>query len=85
MLENLIKKHIDSISEYAELRAQVNSSAKVRISSGNLVANTRVTAGGVSARVYKNGVYGFSSMGEYSDESIKNVLSAAKDNALFLD
>ena len=85
MLSDILKKHIDGISDYTELRSQVNSSCKVRISSGNLVANSRVTSGGVSARVYKNGVYGFASMGEYSDESIKKVLCAARDNALFLD
>ncbi len=85
MLNDLLKNHIGSVSDYAELRTQLNNSCKVRISSGNLVANTRVTSGGVCARVYKNGVYGFASMGEYSDESIKNVLNAARDNALFLD
>lgn len=85
MLDDILKNHIDGISDYAELRSQVNTSCKVRISSGNLVANSRVTSGGVCARVYKNGVYGFSSMGEYSDDSIKNVLSAARDNAVFLD
>lgn len=85
MLQDILKNHIDGISDYTELRSQINSSCKVRISSGNLVANSRVTSGGVSARVYKNGVYGFASMGEYSDESIRNVLRAARDNALFLD
>ncbi|MBQ7962324.1 MAG: TldD/PmbA family protein [Clostridia bacterium] len=85
MLQDILKNHINGLSDYTELRSQINSSCKVRISSGNLVANSRVTAGGVSARVYKNGVYGFASMGEYSDESIKNVLNAARDNALFLD
>ena len=85
MLQDILKNHINGLSDYTELRSQINSSCKVRISSGNLVANSRVTSGGVSARVYKNGVYGFASMGEYSDESIKNVLNAARDNALFLD
>lgn len=85
MLQDILKNHINMLSDYTELRSQINSSCKVRISSGNLVANSRVTSGGVSARVYKNGVYGFASMGEYSDESIKNVLNAARDNALFLD
>ncbi len=85
MLNDILQKHILSVADYAELRSQVNNSCKVRISSGNLVANTRSTTGGVCARVYKNGVYGFASMGEYSDDSIKEVLNAARDNALFLD
>ena len=85
MLNDLIKNSISSIGDYAEVRAQVNTNNKISIISGNLVGNSRATSGGVSARVYKNGVYGFSSMGEYSEESIKNVINAAKENALFLD
>ena len=85
MLNDLIKKHIDGISDYTEVRSQINTNNRISIISGNLVGNSRVTSGGVCARVYKNGVYGFSSMGEYSDESIKNVINAARDNALFLD
>ena len=85
MLNDLIKKHIGSISDYAEVRSQINTNNKISIISGNLVGNSRATSGGVCSRVYKNGVYGFSSMGEYSDESIKSVINAARDNAVFLD
>ena len=85
MLNDIIKKHIDNISEYTEVRAQINTNNKISIVSGNLVGNSRVTSGGVCSRVYKNGVYGFASMGEYSDESIKNVINAAQKNAIFLD
>lgn len=85
MLNDLIKKQIDGISDYTEVRSQINTNNRISIISGNLVGNSRVTSGGVCARVYKNGVYGFSSMGEYSDESIKSVINAARDNAIFLD
>jgi TldD protein len=57
----------------------------VTLLGGNLVANSRSDDSGVSARVYKNGVYGFASAAEYSDESIKAVLDAAQENALFMD
>ncbi len=85
MLNDIIKKHLENISEYTEVRAQINTNNKISIVSGNLVGNSRVTSGGVCSRVYKNGVYGFASMGEYSDESIKNVIKAAQKNAIFLD
>lgn len=85
MLHDKIKDLINGIPEYTELRAQVNTNYGISIVSGNLVGNSRATSSGVSARVYKNGVYGFSSMGDYSEESAKNVLRAAKENALFLD
>lgn len=85
MLHDKIKDLVNGIPEYTELRAQVNTNYGISIVSGNLVGNSRATSSGVSARVYKNGVYGFSSMGDYSEESIKNVLRAAKENAIFLD
>lgn len=85
MLHDKIKDLINGIPEYTELRAQVNTNYGISIVSGNLVGNSRATSSGVSARVYKNGVYGFSSVGDDSEESAKNVLRAAKENALFLD
>lgn len=85
MLHDKIKDLINGVPEYTELRAQVNTNYGISIVSGNLVGNSRATSSGVSARVYKNGVYGFSSMGDDSEESAKNVLRAAKENALFLD
>lgn len=85
MLNDLISKHIADVSDYTEIRAQVNTNCGISIVSGNLVGNSRVTTSGVCARIYKNGVYGFSSVGEYNEESVKSVLKAAKDNALFLD
>ncbi len=85
MLTDILNKHISGVSDYTEIRAQVNTNYGISIVSGNLVANSRVESSGVSARVYKNGVYGFSSMGEYSDESVKAVINAAEKNAVFLD
>ncbi len=85
LLKDLISMHIADVSDYAEIRTQINTNCGISIVSGNLIGNSRVVSSGVSARVYKNGVYGFSSVGEYNDESVKAVLNAAKDNALFLD
>lgn len=85
MLNDLISRHVNQLSEYTEVRTQINHDCGISIVSGNLVGNSRVTTSGVSARVYKNGVYGFSSVGEYNEESVKAVINAAKDNALFLD
>lgn len=52
--------------------------------SGNLSANYRSEDSGTSARVYKNGVYGFSSIAETSDEASIKALKAASENADFL-
>ena len=70
---------------HTELRAQKNRTRRVVSVKGNLMGNSRVEESGVSARVRKNGVYGFSSMAELSEEAAKAVLSAASENAVFMD
>ncbi|MGN0517433.1 MAG: TldD/PmbA family protein [Acutalibacteraceae bacterium] len=87
MLKDIIAPYASSFAPnmHTELRAQINKSRKAVLLSGNLVTNTRQEGSGVSARVYKNGIYGFSSMAEISDEAVKAVLNAAADNAEFLD
>ena len=85
MLVNLLKPFKSGLKDYTELRAQVNKTRHVSFLAGNMVSNTQSAKGGVSARVYKGGTFGFASGAEYSNESIKNVLVAATDNAAFMD
>ena len=70
---------------HTELRGQVNRSRRVTLLSGSVVGNARSDISGISARVYKNGVYGFSSMAEYTPEAAAKVLHAASENAAFMD
>jgi TldD protein len=67
-----------------ELRAQLNTARSVTLISGNLTTFRSETAG-VSARCYKNGVYGFASMAELSVTAAEAVLKAASDNTAFMD
>ncbi len=69
---------------HTELRAQLNRSRVVALVNGNLVSNARTDVSGVSARSYKKGVYGFSSMAEMSEEAARAVLLAAAENADFM-
>ncbi len=87
MLEDFIsgKKALFSEGVHTELRAQENRSRVATLIQGNLVSNARSEVMGVSARVYRNGVYGFSSMAEYSPAAAEAVLKAATDNAAFMD
>ena len=85
MLIDLVSAHKSEFKEYTELRAQVNTSRQVSFLAGNMVSNAQSSTGGISARVYKGGTYGFASAAEYSDESIKDVLKAASCNAAFMD
>ncbi len=70
---------------HTELRGQVSRSRSAALLNGNLISNSRTDVSGVSARVYKGGVYGFSSMAEYSTQAAERVLKAAHDNAVFMD
>ncbi|MCR5611584.1 MAG: TldD/PmbA family protein [Clostridiales bacterium] len=86
MINDLVtdKKHLFASGANTELRAQLNRSRQVALVNGDLVNNVRTENMGVSARVYENGVYGFSSTAEYTDDSVREVLKAASENAAFL-
>lgn len=87
MLRDIItdKRELFPAGCHTELRAQMNRTRSVSILSGNLTGNSRVEVSGVSARVYKNGVWGFSSAAALNDAAAKDVLIAAADNAAFMD
>lgn len=87
MLEDFIssKKSLFADGVHTELRAQENRQRQVALIQGNLTGNVRANTSGVSARVYKNGVYGFSSMAETNAAAADAVLAAATENAAFMD
>ncbi|MBQ1870988.1 MAG: TldD/PmbA family protein [Lachnospiraceae bacterium] len=68
-----------------ELRVHENRTRGVSITDGDVSNNVRMNIAGVSARVGKNGIYGFSSMADTTMEAGKAVLKAATDNAVFMD
>lgn len=73
------------LSEYTELRVQENREFAIAFLKGNLVQNTKTNNGGVSARVRKQGSWGFSSSSEVNEEMVKEVIKAAEANAIFLN
>lgn len=72
------------LKDYTELRAHRNASTTIRFVNGNLVENSRTESSGCSARVYKNGFWGFASTPEVDAAAIRNVLDYAAKNAQFL-
>ncbi len=72
-------------SGYTELRIQENKSLAIAFLKGNNVTNVKSASSGVSARVYKNGAWGFASNSQRTDEAIRFVIDSATKNALFLD
>ena len=79
-----LNKFYDEFSEYTELRIHENSSTKIAIVNGNVMTNSRTTCGGVNARVYIDGHWGFSSSSSVGDDDIRRVIAEAKSNAEFL-
>ncbi|MBD5459613.1 MAG: TldD/PmbA family protein [Lachnospiraceae bacterium] len=79
------KKSLFSTGVHTELRAQESRSRGVSLIQGNLTANQRSEVSGTSARVYQNGVNGFSSIAECSGQAAEAVLKAATENAVFMD
>lgn len=67
-----------------ELRAQMSLRRAVTMQSGSVVRNVRTGAGGVSARVYKDGRWGFASAAEVSGEAVEKALQKAEGNAALL-
>lgn len=68
-----------------ELRVQKNTMKQASFIDGRLINNSSASSGGISARVYKNGSYGFASAPAYDNETAKEVLKNAETNAFFLD
>ncbi len=87
MLQDFVTKHRAGFAAGAstELRAQRSLQRRVTILKGNLAGNARTDTRGVSARVYRNGVYGFASAADMTDAAVKSVLDNATGNAAFLD
>ncbi len=87
MLNDVLSSQKDRFDPgtHTELRGQLNRSRRVVLLGGNVVQNSRSDISGVSARVYRNGTYGFSSMAEFTPEAAGKVLHAASENAAFMD
>ncbi|QVK17469.1 TldD/PmbA family protein [Mycoplasmatota bacterium] len=85
MITRSLKKYLDELTQYTELRVQENKTLNMGFLNGNMVSNTKTSNNGVGARVYKNGSWGFASNSEIDDASVKEVLKAASNNALFLN
>ena len=87
MLTDIISSQARHFADGAQtvLRGHENRDRRVVLLKGNLVQNVRSESRGVSARVTKNGRYGFSSVASYTEKDAQAVLKAATENALFLD
>ncbi len=80
MLDQL-ERHAPYLHPYTELRLHTNHTRSVQLIGGSVVANQSSSRGGVSARTYEDGAFGFASFPSLSDDAIPGALRAAADNA----
>lgn len=83
MLDQL-ERYADHLEPYTELRLHKNHQSNVVMVSGSLMTNQSTTVGGVSARSYRDGAFGFAALPSVSDDAIPRALDQAMENALLL-
>lgn len=83
MIIRNLREYAPLLTQYTELRSQENRLLSIAYLKGNLVQNVKNSMSGISARVYRNGCWGFASNPNIS--GVKAVIEAASNNAMFLD
>ena len=71
MVQKDLSKYSKLFSEYTELRFQENRDVGIVMIKGNITENAKTAISGISARVYKNGVWGLSSENDFSTKKQK--------------
>jgi len=84
MLDRLTAKLRDAAA-YTELRWHANHSIDLAMRKGTLLSNARSQNQGVSARIYRNGVFGFSAIAGDQDSMIETAILQANENAALLE
>jgi|TARA_B100000315_G_scaffold232738_1_gene245221 TldD protein len=79
-----LKKYSNQFTSYTELRLQENRTEGIGLLNGDMVGNSRNASGGVSARVFEKGRWGFSCNPDMSNEGIERTIQMASQNADFL-
>ncbi len=79
-----LEKYRDKFRNYTELRLQENMSQIIVVLNGDCISNDEKREGGGSARVFKDGLWGFASSPSKDSENIQKILRKAEENADFM-
>jgi TldD protein len=82
--ETNLAVYSNRLNAYTELRLQRNRSTQISLLNGDVVANTQTSDGGVSARVFKDGVWGFASRPQIDNDAVIATVDEATRNAVLL-
>ena len=80
-----LNKYKTNFKNYTELRVQENRNKRINLTNGDVTGNVTTSKSGVSARVYKDGNWGFSSSPDINEESISSVVNASTENVDFMN
>ncbi|MCF7913348.1 MAG: TldD/PmbA family protein [Candidatus Cloacimonetes bacterium] len=84
MFEVDLEKYQNLFREYGELRVQRNKRAALNLMNGDVQANNSSSNAGISVRIGRGGVWGFSSSAESSDLSIRKCFQSAEERYRWL-
>lgn len=85
MKHTTLNQFKDSFTHYTELRVQENRNKRVMLTNGDVTGNVSNVTSGISARVFKDGNWGFSSNPEINKDSIASAVRASTDNVQFMN
>ena len=82
--EITLSRFANRFSGYTELRVQQNTSTNITLLNGDVTTNGRSAQGGVSARVFRDGIWGFAARPGLAEDEIVAAVDEATKNAEFL-
>jgi TldD protein len=80
MLDGL-RRHVGGLGATGELRWQTNHSTTLTLRKGTLLSNGSTVSRGVSARCYRDGLFGFAARPDDDPAAIARTVAEAADNA----
>ena len=80
-----ISQYNHHFKDYTELRVQENRVARISLTNGDVTGNVSSAQSGVSARVFKDGNWGFSSAPEFNEDSVGRVVKSSTENVRFMN
>ncbi|MEK6625818.1 MAG: metallopeptidase TldD-related protein, partial [Bdellovibrionota bacterium] len=84
MLRKSISKYLELFKDYTELRIQENRESAIVLLNGDVAHNIKKVTGGLSARAFNSGSWGFSSSPNLSEDEVRLAVTEANQNAQFL-
>ena len=78
MKHDNLNKFKNSFSDYTELRVQENRNNRLNLTNGDVTGNVAATTSGVSARVFKDGKWGFSSSPDINQDSTIDIVDVVQ-------